>query len=201
MRKAIFIFIALILLAACINWIRFCKGEKTDEEQFERNLTFANMYEYIDKDYLFCVRYPSFFKDQSDNNNHRARFVHNGQWATIVLEGYVIQNDGQSIRSGMDSLAKALHATNSKLNKDGFILSGPQYEDGSQMEGYSFYSKFISHRKLWYVYTMVYPNRYKKALTRLFKEIDNWQIWAQPKKVLKQGESQTPGARRKTKKD
>jgi len=39
---------------------------------------------------------------------------------------------------------------------------------------------------------MVYPDDYKDILARLFKEIDDWQIWERPRPKLKQGESQTP---------
>ena len=39
---------------------------------------------------------------------------------------------------------------------------------------------------------MIYPDDYKDILARLFKEIDDWQIWERPRPQLKQGESQTP---------
>jgi len=51
----------------------------------------------------------------------------------------------------------------------------------------------VNH-KLWFVYTMIYPDNYKDVLTRLFKEIDDWQIWERPHLQLKQGESQTSKA-------
>ena len=52
----------------------------------------------------------------------------------------------------------------------------------------------MTNHKLWFVYTMVYPDDYKDILARLFKEIDDWQIWERPRPQLKQGESQTPKA-------
>ena len=81
-----------------------------------------------------------------------------------------------------------------KHGEDYFILSGPQFECGSLIEGYSYYSKFVRNGKLWFVYTMVYPDRYQDVLTRLFQEIDEWKIWERPHLQLKQGESQTPKA-------
>jgi hypothetical protein len=39
---------------------------------------------------------------------------------------------------------------------------------------------------------MVYPDRYHDVLTRLFKEIDDWQVWERPRLQMKQGEDQTP---------
>ena len=103
-----------------------------------------------------------------------------------------MSNQGKSVKEASDSLAQCLHATMQKQGEDYFILSGPQYEKGSLIEGYSYYSKFIRNGKFWFVYTMVYPDRYYDVLTRLFKEIDEWQIWERPLPKLKQGENQTP---------
>ena len=122
------------------------------------------------------------------------RFDYADQWITLVIESHVINSDGMSLQAGMDSLAQMLNATDSRKGKDYFILSGPQYENGSRIDGYSYYTKIMAHRKLWFVYTMIYPDDYKDVLARLFKEIDNWQIWERPNLILKQGESQTPKA-------
>ena len=56
MRKAIFIFIAIVLVAASIDWIRSCSGLKSHKEVFGRELTYADMYEYKDADYDYVVR-------------------------------------------------------------------------------------------------------------------------------------------------
>ena len=138
MRKVIFLFIAFILVAVSIEWIHSCADLKSHKEVFGRYLTYAEMYEYKDKDYL--------------------------------------------------------HATKSRKGKDHFILSGPQYENDSRIDGYSYYAKIMANHKLWFVYTMIYPDDYKDILGRLFKEIDDWQIWERPHLQLKQGESQTPKA-------
>ena len=67
MRKAIFIFIAIVLVAASIDWIRSCSGLKSHKEVFGRELTYAEMYEYKDADYDYVVRVPSFFTAQADS--------------------------------------------------------------------------------------------------------------------------------------
>ena len=181
MRKVIFIFIAIILVAASIDWIRSCSGLKSHKEVFGREITYADMYEYKDTDYDYVVRVPS-------------RFEYGDQWITVVIESHVMHNNGQSLKDGMDSLAQVLYATDRRLGSDYFILSGPQYENGSLIDGYSYYTKIMVNHKLWFVYTMIYPDDYKDVLTRLFKEIDDWQIWERPHLQLKQGESQTPKA-------
>lgn len=155
------------------------------------------MYEYKDEDFGYTIRYPSFFsdgkiEDSEANDEGRARFVYYEEGATMVIEGYAIRNNGMSLKEGMDSLGEALHATDRRLGNNSFTLSGPQYEEGRPISGYSYYSKFVAHRKLWFVYTMVFPDTYRPALSRMFKEIDGWQVWEKPKLRLKQGENQTP---------
>ena len=197
MRKAIFIFIAVILVAASVDWIDSCAELKSHKEVFGRQITYADMYEYKDKDFDYVVRVPSFFTAYPDSlleEKGRMRFEYGDQWITLVIESHVMNSDGMSLQAGMDSLAQMLKATDRKLGSDYFILSGPQYEQGNRIDGYSYYTKIMVSHKLWFVYTMVYPDDYKDILTRLFKEIDDWQIWERPHLKLKQGESQTPKA-------
>jgi hypothetical protein len=195
MRKAIFIFIAIILMTANIDWLRSCGDLKSPKEVFGQQLTYADMYEYKDADYGYVVRVPSLFSVQPDSlqeEKGQMRFEFSNQWIIVVIESYVMNNNGQSLKNGMDSLAQVLQATDRKLGSDYFILSGPQCENGSRIDGYSYYTKIMANHKLWFVYTMIYPDDYKDVLTRLFKEINEWQIWERPHLRLKQGESQTP---------
>lgn len=197
MRKAIFIFIAIILMTANIDWLRSCGDLKSPKEVFGQQLTYADMYEYKNTDYGYVVRVPSFFSVQPDSlqeEKGQMRFEFSNQWIIVVIESYVMNNNGQSLKNGMDSLAQVLHAIDSRLGSDYFILSGPQYENGCRLDGYSYYSKVVVNHKLWFVYTMIYPDDYKDVLSRIFKEIDDWQIWERPHLRLKQGESQTPKA-------
>jgi hypothetical protein len=197
MRKAIFIFIAIILMVANIDWLRSCGDLKSPKEVFGQQLTYADMYEYKDADYGYVVRVPSLFSVQPDSlqeEKGQMRFEFSNQWIIVVIESYVMNNNGQSLKDGMDSLAQVLQATDRKLGSDYFILSGPQCENGSRIDGYSYYTKIMVNHKLWFVYTIIYPDDYKDVLTRLFKEINEWQIWERPHLRLKQGESQTPKA-------
>ena len=197
MRKAIFIFFAIILMTANIDWLRSCGDLKSPKEVFGQQLTYADMYEYKNTDYGYVVRVPSFFSVQPDSlqeEKGQMRFEFSNQWIIVVIESYVMNNNGQSLKNGMDSLAQVLQATDRKLGSDYFILSGPQCENGSRIDGYSYYTKIMVNHKLWFVYTMIYPDDYKDVLSRIFKEIDDWQIWERPHLRLKQGESQTPKA-------
>ncbi|MCR5365724.1 MAG: hypothetical protein K6E67_06225 [Prevotella sp.] len=197
MRKVVFFFIAFIIVAVSIDWIHSYADLKSHKEVFGRYLTYADMYEYKDKDYDYVVRVPSFFNAQPDSlqeEKGRMRFDYADQWITLVIESHVMNSDGMSLQAGMDSLAQILHATDSKKGNDYFILSGPQYENGCCIDGYSYYTKIMANYKFWFIYTMIYPDDYKDVLTRLFKEIDDWQIWERPHLKLKQAKDQTPKA-------
>ncbi len=179
-RKLIVLIILSIILSVSIGFVNTSCKIKPQEELFGDELAIAPMKTYQDKDFGFTVRYPSFFIKQPDSLNDYigyARFSYADHWANIILESYVAKNYSRTLRLGMDSFTKALHATRHHLGKNYFILSGPQYENGSYVDGYSFYSKYVSNGKLWFVYTMVYPNSYHNYIGRLFYEIKQWTVW------------------------
>ena len=180
MKKTALLFVATLVILASIDFIWPFTTERTDGDVFGQGLNTAEMQTYQDPDLGFTVRYPSFFAVQPDSLDEytgHVRFSYDNEWATVVLECYALRNYGQSLKSGMDSLAQVLHATDCKLGSDYFILSGPQYENDSRIDDYSYYSRLVSRGKLWFVYTMVYPDRYHDHLGRLFKEIDDWQVF------------------------
>lgn len=180
MKKTALLFIAALVIMVNIDFIWPFTSERKDGDVFEQGLNTAEMQIYQDPDLGFMVRYPSFFAIQPDSLDEYKSYVrisYDNERINVVLECYVLHNNGQSLKSGMDSLAKVLNATDRKLGSDYFILSGPQYENNSCIDDYSYYSRFVSRGKLWFVYTMVYPNRYRDHLSRLFKEIDEWQVF------------------------
>ena len=100
MRKVIFLFIAFILVAVSIDWIHSCADLKSHKEEFGRHLTYAEMYEYKDKDYDYVVRVPSFFNAQPDSlreEKGRMRFDYADLWITLVIESHVMNSDGMSL--------------------------------------------------------------------------------------------------------
>ena len=180
MKKTALLFIAALVIMANIDFIWPFTSERKDGDVFEQGLNTAEMQIYQDPDLGFMVRYPSFFAIQPDSLDEYKGYVrisYDNERINVVLVCYVLHNNGQSLKSGMDSLAQVLNATDRKLGSDYFILSGPQYENNSRIDDYSYYSRFVSRGKLWFVYTMVYPNRYRDHLSRLFKEIDEWQVF------------------------
>ena len=142
MKKAALLFVVALVILANIDFIWPFTTERTDGDVFGQGLNTAEMLTYQDPDLGFTVRYPSFFAVQPDSLDEytgHVRFSYDNEWATVVLECYALRNYDQSLKSGMDSLALVLHATDRKLGNDYFILSGPQYENDSRMDDYSYY--------------------------------------------------------------
>ncbi|EGN56435.1 hypothetical protein PRBRB14_08430 [Hallella multisaccharivorax DSM 17128] len=196
MRKTIFIIIAIIVVLAGIDWVHACSKDRSGKDMFARLLTYADMYEYKDPDFDYVIRVPSFFVKQPDSlktEKGSMRFEYNDQWINVVIESRVVYNRGHLLRNSCDSIIHTLKATKHKVGRNYVIFSGPQYEQGEVVDGYSYYTKVMENRKLWFVCTMIYPDDYKDVLTRMFKEINSWQIWERQRPELKQGESQTPG--------
>ena len=108
MKKTALLFIALLVILASIDFIWPFTTERTDGDVFEQGLNTAEMQTYQDPDLGFTVRYPSFFAvqpDSLDEHTGHVRFSYDNEWATVVLECYALRNYGQSLKSGMDSLA------------------------------------------------------------------------------------------------
>ena len=183
MKNTALLFVVALVIMASIDFIWPFTKKRSDGDVFEQGLNTAEMLTYEDPDLGFMVRYPSFFAIQPDSlDEHKGyvRFSYDNERTNVVLECYALRNNGQSLKSGMDSLSQVLHATYSKLGNDYFILSGPQYEgetNDRRIDNYSYYSRFVNRGKLMFVYTMVYPDRYHDHLGRLFKEIDKWQVF------------------------
>jgi hypothetical protein len=192
MKNTALLFVAAIAIMTSIDFIWPFTTKMTDGDVFEQGLNTAEMLTYQDPDLGFTVRYPSFFivqPDSLDEYTGHVRLSYDNEWATIVLECYALRNNGLSLKNGMDSLAQVLHATDRKLGSNYFILSGPQYENGSRMDDYSYYSRFVNWGKLWFVYTMIFPDRYHDHLGRLFREINEWQVFEDQRICISRADS------------
>lgn len=178
--KKIFIFaIILIMVANLYCHLHHMGDTRTPYSEFKDRIGMAPMKEYHDSDFGYSIRYPCFFqqeeKTQDDFLGH-ARFSYTNH-TNIVLESYVTKNLSKDLTSCADSLAQVLHADKTlHPAHSAFILSGPVYENGVRVDGYSHYDKFIKSGRMLFVYSLTYPDTYKPALPRLFKLIDDWRV-------------------------
>ena len=139
---------------------------------------------YRDEVYGYTIRYPSFFEQIPDSLIAEAgcNIFRFWNWVQIEQAVYVLPNpNSMTVKQGMDSLANALHATDARYDADSFILSGPLYIDDSEISGHRYFSKYVQHRKLWFVQSLTYPEEYSLAVERLIKQIEDWRIWEEDK--------------------
>lgn len=175
MRKLIVVIIILTGFMIGINLSRKPNGFRSYQEVLAELINDAPMKTYCDSFYGYCILYPEFFsKEVADEG-----FVRLGYWNNerFVIECSVLKApDTSPVKVKMKELATQLHAEDQQLLRDSFILSGPVYENGNKIEGYRYYAKYVRNQKLWFSYTLFYPESCKSALTRLLRQIDRWEV-------------------------
>ena len=178
------IFLIAVVLLMMINFIINYHHEVTKEQHtpmadFKTKVEMAPMKEYNDPDFGYVVKYPCFFQQEDTSISGYqgyARFSFTNH-ANIILESYVTPNYSNTLQACADSLAQKLHSERTmQASNKAFILSGPVYENGVRVDGYSHYDKFIKSGRILFVYSLTYPDSYKPAMPRLFKLIDNWRV-------------------------
>lgn len=154
---------------------------------FKEQLDIAPFYEYQHPIYGYSISYPCFFHKEemepNDNNHIRFRFDDD---TNIIIESYVINAPSNDISKCAETLATKQHAeskiiTSSNIHQrtdtaNSFIITGVAYENGTPSDGYRIHSKYIKSGKLLFVLSLIYPEKYKNALSRLFHIINEWKI-------------------------
>ena len=177
-----FLFLSMLVFIIVMIWVSV--HDKEDNlnvpQKLERAMKFARMNDYHDNDYDYKVRYPSFFEQTEDSLMDKGccRFTFWQDSTEIVQTTFVVPNpDMLSIEQGMNKYANELYASYQEKGIDYFILSGTLHTDSGMIAGRRFYTKFVQHRKLWFVQTLTYPEECERAMSRLLKEIAAWQVW------------------------
>ena len=123
------------------------------------------------------VRYPSFFEQLPDSLIDEpgfSQFRYWDNWVQIELTTRVIPNkDSLSTQEGMKRFAQLHHAKEQVMQDDSFMLSGPLYINGSEILNYRYHSKFVRHRRFWFVQMLVYPINCERAVRRLIQQVDD----------------------------
>ena len=156
------------------------ENDQSLPQKLEQAIRLTRMKEYHDDDYDYVVRYPAFFEQTPDSllDKGNSRFCFWQDSTEIVQTTFVVPNpDMLSIEQGMKKYADELYASYQEKGIDYFILSGTLHTDSGMIDGRRFYTKFVQHRKLWFVQSLTYPEDCELAMRRLIQEIDNWEIW------------------------
>lgn len=177
-----FLFLAFGAFVVLMVYMSNCAGcvDRPLVEQLERAMLQTRLVAYHDDDYDYTIKYPMFFEPSDDSLMEKGccRFSFWQDNIEIVQSAFVLSNaDSLSVDQAASKYAAELHATHQCKGNNFFILSGSLHSDTGQITGRRFYAKFVRHRKLWFVQNLTYPEDCERSLSRLFKEIDSWQVW------------------------
>ena len=176
-----FLFLSMLVFIGVMIWVSVHEKEEMPlVQKLERAMEVTRMLEYQDEDYDYVVRYPSFFEQTDDSLMAKGscRFSFWQDSTEIVQTAFVEQNpEGMSLDQAMAKYASELHASSQQKGDGYFILSGHIHTDDGRLTSHRFYAKFVQHRKLWFVQTLTYPEDCEKAVKRLIREINNWEVW------------------------
>ena len=176
-----FLFLTMLVFIVVMIWVSVHdKDDKPLEVRFKDAMELTQMKEYHDENYDYVVRYPSFFEQTDDSliEKGTCRFSFWQDSLEIVQTAFIEQNKNNlPLEQAMVEYASKLHATSKKRGDGYFILSGHIHGDDGQITSRRFHAKFVQHRKLWFVQTLVYPEECEQAMQRLIKEIDDWKVW------------------------
>lgn len=153
------------------------------DEVLEEIANTSNLKNYHDSVYGYVATYPDFLEKQSNSLCEYpgdARFSFSNV-IQIDMEVTVSRRSSMNISENIHSIARQLHAKVRETDQDSFILTGPQYDEGCRIDGCSQYCKYVAKGKLWFVYSLYYPDSYKKPIKRLFEIIDNWKPYKEYK--------------------
>ncbi len=152
----------------------------TFPEKLEEAMRYSHTKTYHHPYYDYEVRYPAFFEQVPDSliDGEGACLFRCGN---VELSAQVIPNsDSLNIQEGMHYFSALHHAACQRQTAHSFILSGPLYINNSRIPNYQFYSKYVCHRKFWFVQTLTYPDSSAKAVAQLIRRIDDWAVWEKP---------------------
>lgn len=179
-RRFTWLVLLLIIIGTIIVLKRGDKEIPTFQEKLEEAIKYSQMRTYHDKYYDYEVKYPAFFEQVSDSliDEEGACLFRCGN---VELSVQIIPNGNSlNIQDGMYHFSTLYHAECQKRDHHSFILSGPLYINNSPIPNYLFYSKYVCHRKLWFVQTLTYPDSCAKAVIPLIRQIKDWTVWENP---------------------
>jgi hypothetical protein len=179
-RRFSLLVLVLVVISAVVVLSYGDRKKPTFQEKLAEAIKYSRIETYHDSYYDYEEKYPAFFEQVPDSliDEEGASLFRCGN---VELSAQVIPNsDNLNMQEGMQHFAALHHASCQRQAAHSFILFGPLYINNSRMPNYRFYSKYVRHRKLWFVQTLTYPDSCAKAVAPLIRQIDDWAVWEKP---------------------
>lgn len=180
--SCITLFITIIALS-CVGYLRLQRNFRPFDNVLEEMINTSCLNTYKDSIFGYEVKYPDCFEAEPDSQCEYAgdaRFSY-GNIIEIDMESTVSRKMGANNKYSIDSIARRLGAKIEMRDQDSFILTGPQYENGCRIDGCSQYCKYVAKGKLWFAYSLYYPDKYRNRIQRLFHIIADWEPFKEQK--------------------
>ena len=180
MRRFSIITLSLVVVAAVFVLLHHKEDETPLPNLLEKKINGARMKPHRDSLFGYVINYPDFFEQLPDSLIDEAGCCVFRFWnvVQINLSGYGLRNPDELTSEQMiDSLANTIHAAEIRSNADTIIMSGPLYVDEGVIPGHRYHTKYVRHRRLWFVQSLTYPEECENAVSRLKHQIDNWPVW------------------------
>jgi hypothetical protein len=153
MRKILpFIFILLFGSTVFVA-LNYDGDARTFPEQLRDAMPFAEFDTYIDPQYGYSVKYPSFFdKEEVDEKKGNVRFSYRDN-TNLVLEAEVKPKDFLHDKNALETI-----------------------DSGSveRLDGYEFIRHCVRHEDHWYVLTFYFPANCKQGVERIVYQVKTW---------------------------
>ncbi|NPD92405.1 hypothetical protein [Xylanibacter muris] len=132
---------------------------------------------YHNKFYGFKAQYPKcFIMQETGYDSTHAKFEYS-LYENIAIEFSVFKNTMDDMSPDKwPVFAERKDTTVTKVGNDAFIVEGLLYCDGTPYPDHSRYAKYIRNGKLWFVYSVTYPNECHKAAERIRGLISQWHL-------------------------
>lgn len=191
MRTLLAFIFGFILLGAGLTLLKPDQSFRTYPEVLKELVEDAPLKTYRNDFYGYTVRYPELFTYEEmpeDTGKGFARFTYHNTAHLIIECDVQTENEIIPTARKMEEMARRLRAEKQVALRDSFILSGPLYDEaGSPVDGYRYHTKFVRQQKLWFSYTVYYPESCSDSISSIIRQIDDWQVWDRRKPICSIG--------------
>jgi len=182
MKKAVLVLIVVGVLIAVFSHRReHAHDNDTYLEGLEYRLACADWQVHRDATYGYEMRYPSCFIPAESDGDGAARYAYVEELPMqsvcyITLESGTLEcKDTLDPYREMRKLSDEMSGVCLKKSDTEYLMSCRLRSRDAKVTAYRLNAKYVLRQKLWFVETLIYPEDFAPALSRLVKEVDEWQ--------------------------
>lgn len=172
-------FVILLILTGSIFTINKPFAQfKTPQEALKEIMEEAPSKTYHNDFYGYNLNYPEVFQYDTAPTDSLLRLAYHNHERFVIECEVLTDREMTPIKKMMEQTGTKLHAQQYTLLTDSFTLTGPLFENGEPIAGYSYHCKYVRKQKLWFTYTLYYPTAYKDSVSSILFSIDQWKAIA-----------------------